>query len=495
MKIWWLLGAAVAAGCGGEGGGLPEGPVSAGEEVSSKTQAITRDETIARAQQWVDVGMPYCGGVNGGSDVICGGTCVRTGASDNPAWNGYRSDCSGYVSWAWGLPGPGRVTGGFAPFDGAVSHEIAGTDLAPGDALNNSHHVALFAGWVDKGAGKATLMEELNCDKVAMSHEVTLVADGSSTVFSKWHGENYTAIRYNAIDDTPKLAAEFVGQGSDAPADPEGLAYFRVCAGAPVKFWFELRNVGSASWVDWGDNGNDWGQRVRLGSQGDMPDPFTGGTRVSLNSNASNDVHPPSWSPPGDDCNDHPTCRRTVFSKDGGIQGTAPATPGVYQTSWQLVDEGRAWFGPGMYLSFHVVDCAPPPDGKGGAGGDPGSAGGGQGQAGAQEPGGAGGAASQGGSPAAGHAGTLAAGHAGTPAAGQGSSQAGHAGAAGHGGVPSAAGQGGAAGQGRLAGASVITEQAPSDDSGGCSAGRGQGGGWSVILGVLGARAIRRRRR
>src|SRR4051794_12183704 len=37
--------------------------------------------TIARGRQWVDVGMPYCGGPNHGGDVLCGGTCVRSGAS------------------------------------------------------------------------------------------------------------------------------------------------------------------------------------------------------------------------------------------------------------------------------------------------------------------------------------------------------------------------------------------------------------------------------
>jgi hypothetical protein len=55
--------------------------------------------------------MPYCGGVNGGTDYICGGTCYRSGAGNTAQWNVYRTDCSGLVSWAWGVPGPGWTTG------------------------------------------------------------------------------------------------------------------------------------------------------------------------------------------------------------------------------------------------------------------------------------------------------------------------------------------------------------------------------------------------
>ena len=41
---------------------------------------------VSRASSWVAVDMPYCGGVNGGGDSICGGTCERTGQADNSAW-------------------------------------------------------------------------------------------------------------------------------------------------------------------------------------------------------------------------------------------------------------------------------------------------------------------------------------------------------------------------------------------------------------------------
>ena len=161
----------------------------------------------------------------------------------------------------------------------------------------------------------------------------------------------------------PPLAAEFVAQGADVPADPTGQAQFEVCAGEAFHFWFELRNVGSASWVDWGADGKSFGQNVRLGVPGDQPDIFTGTARISINENANVDVHPPSWSPPGGDCNDAAFCQRTIFTASG-IQATAPSEIGIHKTTWQLVDEGRAWFGPVMWLSFNVIDCGSGPSGS-----------------------------------------------------------------------------------------------------------------------------------
>jgi hypothetical protein len=61
----------------------------------------------------------------------------------------YRTDCSGYVSMAWGL-GSSYTTVTLP----SVSYPIAKDALEPGDILNNplpgtSGHVVLFAGWAD----------------------------------------------------------------------------------------------------------------------------------------------------------------------------------------------------------------------------------------------------------------------------------------------------------------------------------------------------------
>lgn len=90
------------------------------------------------------------------------------------------------------------MTWQFAPYNGDVSITINGSDLQPGDALNNDHHIVLFAKWTNKAAGKAWVMEELNCSKVAMAHEITLSISGTS-VYSGWHSDSFTAIRFKNI--------------------------------------------------------------------------------------------------------------------------------------------------------------------------------------------------------------------------------------------------------------------------------------------------------
>jgi hypothetical protein len=102
-----LLAGALAAGCGAQ----PEGS----EDVDTLDAPITAQSTIARAEEWVSARLHYCQSPNHARDfdAACSAICERT---DNAAWNPYRSDCSGLVSWAWGLPAPGRVTGEFAPF-------------------------------------------------------------------------------------------------------------------------------------------------------------------------------------------------------------------------------------------------------------------------------------------------------------------------------------------------------------------------------------------
>lgn len=73
-------------------------------------------------------------------------------ASANPGdlFHGYRRDCSGFVSMALALPGPGLNTSGLA----ATSTPIEKTDLQPGDLLINTApnlrgHVVLFERWSD----------------------------------------------------------------------------------------------------------------------------------------------------------------------------------------------------------------------------------------------------------------------------------------------------------------------------------------------------------
>lgn len=149
---------------------------------------------------------------------------------------------------------------------------------------------------------------------------------------------------------TPRLDARFVSQGTDAAPETDGSgAQFHVCAGQPIALRFEVENTGAAAWLDASTMTEQWGRSVRLGTvPHDTPDPLTGLARVSLNTTANHDVRPG-----GGACNDRDGCRRVVFA----LNGRAPATPGIVRSRWQLLDELRAWFGPEMWLSFHVVSC------------------------------------------------------------------------------------------------------------------------------------------
>lgn len=149
---------------------------------------------------------------------------------------------------------------------------------------------------------------------------------------------------------TPRLDARFVSQGTDAAPETDGSgAQFHVCAAQPITLRFEVENTGAAAWLDATTMTEQWGRSVRLGTvPHDTPDPLTGLARVSLNTAANRDVRPD-----GAACSDRDGCRRVVFT----LTGRAPATPGVVRSRWQLLDELRAWFGPEMWLSFHVVSC------------------------------------------------------------------------------------------------------------------------------------------
>jgi MYXO-CTERM domain-containing protein len=209
----------------------PENP-RASEPVASSSEDITTDDVIARAQLWVNAKLLYCQAPNHAHDydTACSSTCNR---QDNPAWDPYRSDCSGFVSWSWGLPAPGRVTGQFAPADNSVSHAINGIDLEPGDALNYpADHIILFVKWITKGS-TAEFYEEPGCSSstpYAHSFTSSVTINGSS-VHVSYEGMTFTAIRYNGIQPPNAAPTGYLdsatcdsidgwSQDPDAPASP-----------------------------------------------------------------------------------------------------------------------------------------------------------------------------------------------------------------------------------------------------------------------------------
>ena len=153
------------------------------------------ERTLTRARLWIDADMPYCGGPNGGDDVICGGTCSRTGAAKSVEWDKYRSDCSGFVSWSWGLAAPGETTRTLAPYETKVSTLITVDELEPGDALNGTGHVMLFGGWADKAAGKATILQESRCGTTAQE-KISVFKVIDTTTLQISDGRKFRPIRY-----------------------------------------------------------------------------------------------------------------------------------------------------------------------------------------------------------------------------------------------------------------------------------------------------------
>ena len=173
--------------------GMPSGDDQQ-PDAGATPDADTTNPAVARAQLWVDAKVPYCQAPNHkpDADADCASTCTRP---DNADWDPYRSDCSGFVSWAWGLPAHGRTTHLFAPYDTAVTTAIQAADLVPGDAVNNDTHMMLFKAWVTKGA-KATFMEEPGCASATpYAHEFTADVTLSGESIVVLHHGTFTAIR------------------------------------------------------------------------------------------------------------------------------------------------------------------------------------------------------------------------------------------------------------------------------------------------------------
>jgi len=193
-----------AAGCGvSNPGGDTRGPAK-DEDLGTSVAPLTAEDAISRATEWVTAKLLYCQSPNGASDTIdpaCPSVCHRMA---NAEWDPYRSDCSGLVSWAWGLPAPGRTTAGFAPFQTDITHEIQASQLAPGDAVNNSDHVMLFKAWVTPGS-KATFIEEPGCSaNPNYAHEFTsTVTLNGTSITVAYNGMTFSAIRYGGLTATP----------------------------------------------------------------------------------------------------------------------------------------------------------------------------------------------------------------------------------------------------------------------------------------------------
>ncbi len=169
------------------------------EDDGSGYDAISGSSAVSRAEEWATAKLHYCQSPNHKRDydAACSEYCER---QDNSSWDPYRSDCSGLVSWAWGLSAPGRITTEFAPFENDITHAISASSLQPGDAVNNSDHIMLFKNWVHQGT-EATFIEEPGCSSsTPYAHEVTSpVSISGQTIHVSYVGMTFTSIRYDGI--------------------------------------------------------------------------------------------------------------------------------------------------------------------------------------------------------------------------------------------------------------------------------------------------------
>ncbi|WP_210591075.1 peptidoglycan-binding protein [Streptomyces sp. GESEQ-35] len=185
------------------GAGVWPAKPAAGEKVPKTTRA----EIIKRAKKWVEAKVPY---------------------SMSRYWSdGYRQDCSGFVSMAWKLPG-NEWTGSLDQYGVRVSKD----GLLPGDILlfhnpanpENGSHVVIFGGWTDYTHTSYIAYESTRP-----------FARKRATPYAYWsHSDRYLAYRYKGLAS---------GAGGGKPSAPDatpypGVAYFG--PGANNKYVTEL---------------------------------------------------------------------------------------------------------------------------------------------------------------------------------------------------------------------------------------------------------------
>ena len=132
-----------------------------------------RQEIIERANSWVERGVPYS----------------MEAYTNDPNGKQYRTDCSGFVSMAWGLDNSySTVT---LP---QVAHPIPKDELQPGDILlkggpgseGANGHVVIFNGWTDDSHTSYYALEEAGgVGATARTISYPYDGDGSYVPFRK----------------------------------------------------------------------------------------------------------------------------------------------------------------------------------------------------------------------------------------------------------------------------------------------------------------------
>jgi hypothetical protein len=150
---------------------------------TAPASAITRDQVIQRANTWVKKRVPY---------------------SQSGYYRGYRRDCSGMVSMAWGLKT--SYTSGTI---GSRATRVSKKNLKPGDAVYTPGHVSVFVGWANKKKTRYRVMEQSQSGKPALKRTRT------------WR-RGSKGLRLRGIQENPPVLV--ASAPSPAPAAPVAAA-------------------------------------------------------------------------------------------------------------------------------------------------------------------------------------------------------------------------------------------------------------------------------
>lgn len=131
--------------------------------------AITRTEVLKRAHTWIKRKIKY---------------------SQSAYYQGYRRDCSGFVSMSWKLH-----TSYTSSTIRSRARRISWRSLKPGDAVRRSGHVEIFGGWKNKRTRTYWALEESTWGRPALRK-------------AKRFKRGYSALRLHGIKDMPKRTSK-----------------------------------------------------------------------------------------------------------------------------------------------------------------------------------------------------------------------------------------------------------------------------------------------
>lgn len=156
---------------------------------------LTSSDTLVRAALWVGQQVPYS----------------QAAYAADIQGHLYRTDCSGFVSMAWGLGRSltTRTLPGVATALGPVG-DYAG--LQPGDALDSptAGHVVLFVRWADPRHRAAVIMEEAHPGTTAR-------VDSTFYTTAQLTRQAFVAYRYSGLAPAAKAAPRPVASAVPRP--------------------------------------------------------------------------------------------------------------------------------------------------------------------------------------------------------------------------------------------------------------------------------------